>query len=134
MLDTMSEYTFNEFLRHFQDYPRFRENNHVSDADMLEIKVIEYMKAQYDDFDEWSYRATSFFLINTYLAENAAAFNIEDFAILYDGDDGEDGVVSLHTLRAVHDLFTRTPGRQLPEWPSVEDVKELARDYRDADA
>lgn len=126
------EYPFSEFLRHFQDYPRFRENDYVSDAHMLEIKVIEYMKAQYDDFEAWSYRASTFFLIYSYLAKNAETFNAEDFAILYDGDEGEDGVIALHTLQAVHDLFTRTPDRVMAGWPSVDAVKELAGQYRDS--
>lgn len=135
-MDTFS-YSFDEFLRHHKDWGTVRHYDHVTiggvtralreERDHISsvLQVRDYMEQLYGVTDEAAEKAKLFALIQMFIAERAADFDFGTLAVV----GREQGLISVHVLRAVHHIFTSQPLSALGHGPTTEQVIQLAQKY-----
>ncbi len=127
------EYSFDEFVRHYRELHASRRDGPGS-FEAGAARVFQYMRPEYADEQEFSYKSQRYMLIMFYLAEHIEEFDEADFAVVGSEDYG--ALVGEHLLWAVHHVFTSKSLSELGDGPSVATIKALARerqkDYADS--
>lgn len=122
------EYPFEEFSRHYADFSAQARPDNPGPMEATAFRLFQYLRPEFGDEQEFSYKAQRFLLIMSYVAQHLEELDDEDFAV-----KGSDmALVGSHLLWAVHHVFTTQALSDLGYGPSVDEIKALARERQGA--